>query len=486
MCPSSTKPLSSSPLQGSVGGQGRSGETSAGLGGSASVDSPAARLRALLLEPGPRLTDPSLRSTARLFAGGLLALILSFSVYDVYLSATRPDYEAPWPGYVLLLLAYGLLKRGFYTTAALLTLTMIPTVAFALVTTGGSPEPSTTLALPVLSVMLATLLVDARSTALLAVYSLALVSATTMVSGPHRVDWSTAAGPLLIVGLGGAIGVLSILHRARLERERRRALESEAAELELRVQARTKELADTIQELESFSYSVSHDLRAPLRAIQGFAAILEEDLGETLGTEGREHLAVIQQSSARMSSLIDGLLQLSRLARAPLSRRRLDLAATAREVIRSLSAASPDRQVEFACPESLFVTGDGPLTATILENLLGNAWKFTERRAAARIELGVELCEDRPRYFVRDNGEGFDMAHAGRLFRPFERLHKDSDFTGTGIGLATVARAVARHGGRIFAESAPGRGATFYFELGGDSADEPARAPQSSVRRTAP
>jgi PAS domain S-box-containing protein len=237
------------------------------------------------------------------------------------------------------------------------------------------------------------------------------------------------------------------------------------AELEQRVSERTAQLETANEELESFSYSVSHDLRAPVRAIDGFSRILLEDYADKLDAEGKASLLTIIATSQRMSELINDLLQLSRFTRAELRRVPVDLSALARNVAEELKSTRPGRDVEFVIEPGLVTQADEHLLRIVLENLLGNALKFTSRRPAARIEFGRTLHEGAPAYFVRDNGAGFDMAHAHRLFGAFQRLHNAAEFPGTGIGLATVQRVIRRHGGQVWAEGERGRGATFYFTL---------------------
>ena len=225
------------------------------------------------------------------------------------------------------------------------------------------------------------------------------------------------------------------------------------------------------QELEAFSYSVSHDLRAPVRAMTGFSAILQEERTGSLNVDQSECVALIRESASTMNRLIDDLLELSRVTRVAVARVRVDLAALAREVVGKLKDADPRREVEVRVEEPLLVDADRGLLRVVVANLLGNAWKFTSKRAKAKIELGVRREEPTGAvYFVRDDGAGFDMVHATKLFGAFQRLHSTSEFEGTGIGLATVQRVIRRHGGRIWAESQPGRGATFYFTLGEEQA----------------
>ncbi len=251
-------------------------------------------------------------------------------------------------------------------------------------------------------------------------------------------------------------------------------IEDARATLERRVADRTRELevqgrelAAANKELESFSYSVSHDLRAPLRAIDGFSkALLSDYSGRTLDERGTHYLGRVRVGTLKMSRLIDDMLHLARVTRSTLERRDIDLTAVAEEVAAELTRRNPDRQVLCFVEPGLRASADPYLLSIVFENLLGNAWKFTGNREGARVDVG-KLPEDEPVFFVRDNGAGFDMTYANKLFGAFQRLHPESDFEGTGIGLATVKRIVTRHGGRIWAEAAEGQGATFYFTLGG-------------------
>ena len=266
---------------------------------------------------------------------------------------------------------------------------------------------------------------------------------------------------------------------ARYEREQQESAERQQAELrrlneelERRVQERTqalevanRELEVANRELEAFSYSVSHDLRTPLRAVNGFAQMIEEEYGAKLDDPGRALLGRVRAGAERMGVLIDDLLKLAQISRQELRVGPVDLSALAREVAEELRGAEPGRSVEWVIAPGVAATGDAGLLRVALRNLLGNAWKYSSRREQARIEFGVAEADGRREYFVRDNGVGFDMAHAGRLFGPFQRLHPTTEFPGTGVGLATAARVVHRHGGDIRAEARPGEGASFYFTL---------------------
>lgn len=226
-----------------------------------------------------------------------------------------------------------------------------------------------------------------------------------------------------------------------------------------------EQLQESNGELEAFSYSVAHDLRAPLRHIAGFSQILIEDHGAGLEQASRDLLARIGDGVRRMSELIDGLLTLSRAARAEPAREPVDLSIRARAIVSRLRQAEPNRDVIVDVAEAMNADGDPRLIDAVLENLIGNAWKFTSRTPHAHIEVGVDASNASRVYFVRDNGAGFDMSHAAKLFGVFQRLHTRDSFPGTGIGLATVQRIVRRHGGRIWAEGEIDRGATFYFTL---------------------
>jgi deoxyadenosine/deoxycytidine kinase/signal transduction histidine kinase len=235
------------------------------------------------------------------------------------------------------------------------------------------------------------------------------------------------------------------------------------AELEKRVAECTVELAAVNQELKALAYAVSHDLRAPLRRVEGFSRLLLEGYEECLDGTGRDYVQHVRTGSQHMKQLIDDLLKLSRLMRREMRRERVSLSVLAQEIAAQLQAAQPERQVEFAIEPGLVAEGDAYLLRVALEHLLDNAWKFTSQRACARIEFGYTRVGGRLAYFVRDDGVGFDMAYADKLFDAFQRLHAADEFEGTGIGLPIVQRIVRRHGGRVWAEGEMGQGATFYF-----------------------
>jgi signal transduction histidine kinase len=238
-----------------------------------------------------------------------------------------------------------------------------------------------------------------------------------------------------------------------------------ARELEARVAERTAELANANRELEAFSYSVSHDLRAPLRSIDGFTHILQTEHAEKLDEKGKQYMERVRAATERMGALIDDLLKLSRSVRAELVRKVFDMSSLARQVAGELQATAPGRDVVFSIEPGLVVDADPALMRTVLENLLGNAFKFTSKVPRALIEVGRVQVDGDTAYFVRDNGTGFDMRYVDKLFGAFQRLHPAAEYEGTGIGLANVQRIIRRHGGRIWAEAEVGKGATFTFTL---------------------
>lgn len=263
-----------------------------------------------------------------------------------------------------------------------------------------------------------------------------------------------------------AIHVYSFTRVEMARRQRDEDIKELNRGLERRVQERTAQLEDANRELDTFAYTVSHDLRAPLRAIDGFSGALLDTYSEKLDDEGKTYLRYLQESSNEMRGLIDGLLSLSRSSRGELSVEQMDLSAMASMVANELRKLEPDRCVSITIAPGLQAFADHRLLRSVLENLLGNAWKFTNLRSDGRIEFYSEEQEGKTVYLVRDNGAGFDMAQSDKLYLPFHRLHKAVEFPGIGIGLATVERIIHRHNGKIWAQSAIGEGATFYFTLG--------------------
>jgi light-regulated signal transduction histidine kinase (bacteriophytochrome) len=287
--------------------------------------------------------------------------------------------------------------------------------------------------------------------------------------------WQTVKGWLFI--FGSALFLYLVLRRyARSSRlatggllESQQEIRRINADLEQRVSARTVQLEFANRELEAFAYAVSHDLRAPLRSMSGFSQIVLENAPETLDDKTLDYLRRIRDASLRMSALIDDLLSLSRISRSEMTSRLTSLTQIATDAAATIRERYPDRQVDIGIEPDMTVEGDTRLLRIAMENLLDNAWKYTANVARAEITVGYQQRDQERVFFVRDNGIGFDMAYSGKLFGPFQRLHAESQFPGTGIGLVTVQRIFARHGGRIWAEAQPDQGATFYFTLGSES-----------------
>lgn len=287
-------------------------------------------------------------------------------------------------------------------------------------------------------------------------------------------DGSTVEVSVTVSPIRDAAGrVVGASKIARDITERRRAeqqIRQLNAELEQRVRLRTQELEAANRELEAFSYSVSHDLRAPLRAVDGFSQAVMEDFGPQLPADGRRQLGVIRESARRMGCLIDDLLAFSRLSRQPLAKQTVDMAGLVRSVLGDFATECATRQVEVSLGELPPCAGDPRLLRQVLVNLVSNALKYSRKRAQPTLAIGCQTAEHPPVYYIRDNGSGFDLRYADKLFGVFQRLHRAEDYEGTGVGLAIVQRIVNRHGGRIWAESAVDAGATFYFTLQGADA----------------
>jgi two-component system sensor histidine kinase/response regulator len=265
--------------------------------------------------------------------------------------------------------------------------------------------------------------------------------------------------PVVPAILRAKVAVFVELYRAQQELRRYRS------QLEMLVEERTTALTAVNRELEAFSYSVSNDLRAPLLAFDGLSQALLEDYGGRLDKKAKDYLLRMRRASQRMTSVFDGLQSLFRLTSGEIHREQIDMTTLAREIVDEVRTENPDRKVKVHVAEGMTTSGDKRMLRILLANLITNAWKFSSLEAEPKIEVGNEIVDGEPRIFVRDNGVGFDMIYAHRLFGAFQRLHSQSDFPGAGIGLATARRIVNRHGGRIWAEGTVGEGATFYFAI---------------------
>ncbi|SNB47271.1 ATP-binding protein [Geobacter sp. DSM 9736] len=253
--------------------------------------------------------------------------------------------------------------------------------------------------------------------------------------------------------------------------DRKRA-EQEIHDLNEDLQRRACELEVANEELESFGYSVSHDLRAPLRHIDGYSKALQEDCSDLLPVDGKMFIQRVRHAVVRMNQLIDDMLKLANVTSCGITRQPVNLSGMARTIMNELQQAQPERKVVSSIGDGITAYGDPRLLRVVMTNLLGNAWKYTGNKDAAEIEFGCLNSDQGPTYFVRDNGAGFDMNYAGKLFNPFQRLHGPEEFEGSGIGLATVQRVIRRHGGKVWGEGITGQGATFFFTIGGNAAGE--------------
>jgi len=265
--------------------------------------------------------------------------------------------------------------------------------------------------------------------------------------------------PVVPAILRAKVAVFVELYKAQQELRRYRS------RLESLVEERTTALTAINRELEAFSYSVSHDLRAPLLAFDGLSKTMLEEYGDRLDKQAKDNLKRMRGASQRMTSVFDGLQALFRLTSGEVRREQLDVTAIAKQIVKEMKAENPGREVKVEIGSGIIAPGDKRLVRILLSNLLSNAWKFTSVKPSPRVEVGTEVVDGESRIFVRDNGVGFDMIYAHRLFGAFQRLHSQSEFPGAGIGLATAQRIVNRHGGRIWAEGAVGEGATFYFVI---------------------
>lgn len=278
---------------------------------------------------------------------------------------------------------------------------------------------------------------------------------------PEGVHISISGRPMRSAS-GQMLGSVAVMR----DISKRKLIEETIISTNMLLADRNAELAAVNKELESFSYAVSHDLRTPLRSIIGFSSILLKKFSDKINPEGLDYLTRIKDSGEKLGQLIDGLLDLSRLTRESLNKQRISLSLLANSVAADLKNISPDRRVEFIIAEDVMAEADQRLMRSVIQNLMSNAWKFTATRPVAKIEFGVvEDRENKPTYFIKDNGVGFNEKYSEKLFVIFQRLHSNQEFEGNGIGLATVQRIISRHGGRIWAEGRLDEGATFYFTI---------------------
>lgn len=325
-------------------------------------------------------------------------------------------------------------------------------------------------------VVLAGWLLGRRTATLLAFATIAWGLGLVLAERHDLLPQGAPAPPLMmwiVQSLVTVVAAVLALEVVRSHESRRLEAERLGAELEQRMQERTAELTEANRELESFAHTLSHDLRSPLRGIDGFSQLLNEEYAGRMDAQGREYLTRVRGAAQRMGSLIDDILELSRVSRQAIRSERLDLSWMAGEILEGYAKREPSRRVRTVVHPGCLAMGDASLVGAMLQDLIDNAWKYTRRAGQACIEFGAEGRPDGPAFFVRDNGVGFDERYAAHMFRPFQRLHPGGEFEGTGIGLASAARVAERHGGRIWARGGVGEGATFYFTLPGAEASAP-------------
>ncbi|MDZ4694095.1 MAG: ATP-binding protein [Deltaproteobacteria bacterium] len=432
-----------------------------------------------LISPRVRHDDPGKQMNARVVGAVSLSLVCIFSLAQVLLEISDENFETSLGhmiGYAIMLGSFFANRYGRYQFAAMALVVMFGLVPIIRVVTEATNSPVSTLGFTTLSLVLGGVLLSARAILAIAIAEIGAVALTPRFNDAVAGDRSGYLDVLLVLVVGTVVSVFGVRHRARVERSRRAAIEESerryrllSEDLEERVKERTLELANTNRELESFAESVSHDLRSPLMGVDGYAAILAEDYGNVLDGDAMEKLSSIRGAAKRMSRLIDDLLKLSRMARLPLARTPQDMSGRCGAIAEDLRRSDPNRNVVFDIQPGIVVQADETLIGVVLDNLLRNAWKFSRNREDARISVTKSIEGGMIVFRVSDNGAGFDMAYAEKLFEPFQRLHRQSEFEGHGVGLASVERIVKRHGGWIRGEGKPDEGATFSFSLGSNS-----------------
>lgn len=433
-----------------------------------------------IFQPTIETGDPDRNYLARTFhahvLGGAILMMLIVFIFILWTDAPASQTGAIASVAILLLLGLGVLRRGRFVPSVWLVVIALTGLAWVSAFYGGGLRNPNFLGITLIALMGVSIFVgqsQAIGYSLWGVLSgfgffiaeqMGLLPKATLL--PKVVTWGVQ-GVLIMVALA-LISVASFMTRRALERARLDLQERQRlnAKLEQGVEERTAELQAANHELEAFTYSVSHDLRAPLRGIDGYSHLLLEDYQDCLDEEGQQYLKNIRLATQKMNDLIDALLRLSRLTRAEITWAMVNLSELTRSILEEFQRNAPERQVEITIQPEVTASGDARLLQAVLENLLGNAWKFSSRQAQTRIEFGAGEADGKAFYFVRDNGAGFDMKYVDKIFQPFQRLHSPDEFEGSGVGLATVRRIIHRHGGRIWAEGAVGQGATFYFTLG--------------------
>jgi signal transduction histidine kinase len=408
---------------------------------------------------------------------------------QVIAALTDPAYQFEIPeivGMVLLATAYILSRTRHYRIGAWLMIAPIPLITLFSIVGGEDANPQTTLVYLIIALMMASIFFTRRGILILVLINLIVFLLLPWLAADTFPSFSSIISPLTANLVAGTLILVFMTHRNTLEKDRQKELEilnleltsSEATlrelatKLETLVYERTIELEILNKEYRSFAYSISHDLRAPVRAISGFSEILLESPSPKLSGDELEYLQRIQNAATRMENMIEGLLKLSRISRETLQIKEVDLSLLARKVFKELLQGKQDREINFKVTENAQARGDEILLRLVMQNLIDNAIKFSRDRGQSQLEFSWFLDDSgTPTYYVKDNGIGFDESLIDKLFTPFQRLHSNLEFEGIGIGLATVQRIIHKHNGRIWVESEPNKGTTVFFTL--NPADDP-------------
>jgi signal transduction histidine kinase len=437
----------------------------------------------ILIEPFVAFRSSDSTRTARLLASFLLVIIILMTSVRLAAMLTDPDYETDISvniGTTILVIAYLSSRTRHYRIGAWLMIAPIPLITLVSIMGGNDPNPQTTLVYLIIALLLASIFFTRLGILILVLINLAIFLLLPVVAEEIFPTFSSIISPLAANLVAGTLILVFMTHRSRLEKDRQEELrklnldltESEsslrefATKLETLVYERTIDLESLNEEYKSFAYSISHDLRAPIRAISGFSEIFLETPSTRLSEEEKEYLHRIHRAADRMENMIEGLLKLSRISRETLHIEEVNLSSLSQKVFNELIQGKQDRRVNFNVQEGARTMGDEILLRLVLQNLIDNAIKFSRDQDASEIDFSWFKDENENSIFcVRDNGIGFDENLAGKLFSPFQRLHLDLDFDGIGIGLATVHRIIHKHNGRIWVESEPGKGSSFFFSL---------------------
>jgi signal transduction histidine kinase len=441
------------------------------------------RFERIFIAPVKNLHPKDNRRTAKLLASFLLVIIALMSSLRLIAFLTDPNLESDLSvviGMTLLFSAYLLSRTKFYRLGAWLMIAPIPVITLISIISGADANPQTTLIYLIIALLLASIFFSRTGIISLITLNLVVFLILPLTAKDIFPTYSSIISPLAANLVTGALIIVFMTHRAGLEKDRQQELqllneelkESEASlleftsKLESLVGERTTDLKKLNDEYRSFAYSISHDLRAPIRAISGFSQVLIDTPVSKLTTEEQQYMYRIHRAAERMEEMIEALLKLSRISQGKLEVSQIDLSAMARSVFNELKQEHAQRVITFDVQKTALTNGDKILLRLVLQNLIGNAIKFTRDQEFPAIKFSSSINENQfPVYCLTDNGVGFDAAQAKKLFYPFQRLHPEADYEGIGIGLATVQRIIHQHNGQIWAESTPNNGASFFFTL---------------------